>query len=71
MHQMSKHENFHSVHSMSNILPVREKMLQNVLIPGAKVARQPIFPNIQKYDEGNLINVASGPTKLVGVSSVS
>ena len=45
-------------------------MLQNVLIPGAKVQRQPIFPNITKYEEGNLINVASGPTKL-GNSSVS
>ena len=61
MHQMSNHENFNSVQSMSNILPIREKMAQNVLIPGAKVVRQPIIPNIQRYDEAV---IASGRTQI-------
>ena len=53
MHQISKHENFNSVQSMSNILPIREQMLKNSVVPGAKEQRAPIFPNIQKYDEVN------------------
>ena len=46
-------------------------MIQNVLIPGSKVPRQPIIPNIQKYEEGNLMRGMNEQNKKMANRSAS
>lgn len=42
---------------MKNILPERENMMRNALVPGASAERKPIIPNIIKFE-----NAAKGTT---------
>ena len=58
MHQIlhsrfGSNENFNS-NSVAALAGTNKDMLEKALIPGAKEMRQPIIPNIQKYQKGSL-----------------